>query len=126
MRARGKSLLDTRILQANRKIESTLGANFGVQRRVGFDTVVDVAPSSDGCEDCLRIGGRWVHLRLCMHCGHVGCCDNSPNRHATAHWHAHHDHPLIRSYEPGEEWWWCYADELFFEVPGAPPSPSHP
>jgi len=91
-----------------------------------LDTVVDVTPSSDGCEDCLRINGRWVHLRLCMSCGHVGCCDNSPNRHATAHWHAHRDHPLIRSYEPGEDWWWCYADELFFELEGAPPAPSHP
>jgi hypothetical protein len=91
-----------------------------------LDSVADVPPSSEGCEDCLRIGGTWVHLRLCMHCGHVGCCDNSPNRHATAHWNANHDHPLIRSYEPGEDWWWCYADELFFEIDGAPPSPSHP
>ena len=70
-----------------------------------LDTVTDVTPSSAGCEDCERIGGRWVHLRLCMACGHVGCCDNSPNRHATAHWHEHPDHPLIRSYEPGENWW---------------------
>ena len=91
-----------------------------------LDTVADVEPSSTGCEDCLRIGGRWVHLRMCMACGHVGCCDNSPNRHATAHWHDHPDHPLIRSYEPGEGWWWCYPDELFFEVPDAPPAPSHP
>lgn len=89
-------------------------------------TVADVVPSSPGCEDCLRIGGRWVHLRMCMHCGHIGCCDNSPNRHATAHWHAHPHHPIIRSYEPGEDWWWCYADELFFEVDDAPPAPSHP
>ena len=66
-----------------------------------LDTVADVTPSSDGCEDCLRIGGQWVHLRLCMTCGHVGCCDNSPNRHAAAHWDEHPDHPLIRSYEPG-------------------------
>lgn len=91
-----------------------------------LDTVADVTPSSTGCEDCLRTGGRWVHLRLCMRCGHVGCCDNSPNRHATGHWRSHPDHPLIRSYEPGEEWWWCYADELLFEVPDAPPAPSHP
>ena len=91
-----------------------------------LDTVAQITPSSEGCEDCIRIGGRWVHLRLCMHCGHVGCCDNSPNRHATAHWHEHADHPLIRSYEPAEDWWWCYADELFFEVDGAPPAPSHP
>jgi len=91
-----------------------------------LDTVQDVEPSSEGCEDCLRMGGHWVHLRLCMSCGHVGCCDNSPNRHATAHAAEHPDHPLIRSFEPGEEWWWCYIDEIAFEVEGAPPAPSHP
>jgi hypothetical protein len=84
-----------------------------------------VVPTGDGCEDCLRIGGQWVHLRMCMTCGHVGCCDSSPNRHATAHWHAEPGHPLVRSYEPGEDWWWCYADELAFDVAGAPPAPSH-
>ncbi|HEX8767949.1 MAG TPA: UBP-type zinc finger domain-containing protein [Jatrophihabitans sp.] len=89
-----------------------------------LDTVNDVTPSSDGCEDCLRMGGRWVHLRLCMQCGHVGCCDNSPNRHATKH-NADTDHPLIRSFEPGENWWWCYPDGLFMEIDGAEPSPSH-
>src|SRR5687767_9231373 len=75
-------------------------------------------PSSDGCEDCLRLGpdARWVHLRLCMTCGHVGCCDSSPNRHATAHWREQPDHPLVRSFEPGEDWWWCFVDELGFEV----------
>ncbi|MFO7299446.1 MAG: UBP-type zinc finger domain-containing protein [Actinomycetes bacterium] len=84
----------------------------------------DVAPSGQGCRECEQIGGRWVHLRVCMSCGHVGCCDNSPNRHATAH-HRETGHPLIRSYEPGEDWWWCYPDELFFMVEGAPPAPSH-
>ncbi len=73
------------------------------------------------------MGGRWVHLRLCMHCGHVGCCDSSPNRHATAHWAAHHDHPVVRSYEPGEDW--CggagCVDQLIFDVDGAPQAPSH-
>jgi K+:H+ antiporter len=64
-----------------------------------------------GCEDCLRIGARWVHLRLCMTCGHVGCCDDSPNKHATAHFH-HTRHPIIRSLEPGEEWAWCFLDEI--------------
>jgi len=87
--------------------------------------VEPVSPSSDGCEDCLRIGGQWVHLRMCQTCGHVGCCDNSPNRHATAHFHET-AHPLIRSFEPGEDWWWCYVDELAFEVPGAAPALSHP
>ena len=90
-----------------------------------LDTVEDVDPSSEGCEDCLATGGRWVHLRMCQQCGHVGCCDSSPNRHATAHWREA-GHPIVRSYEPGENWWWCYPDELMFEVHGAPPAPSHP
>jgi hypothetical protein len=90
-----------------------------------LDTIADVDPSSTGCEDCLAMGGHWVHLRLCMQCGHVGCCDNSPNRHATKH-HIATQHPIIRSYEPGEDWWWCYPNELFFELAGAPPAPSHP
>ncbi len=89
-----------------------------------LDTVEAVEPSADGCEDCLASGGRWVHLRICQQCGHVGCCDSSPNRHATAHWREA-GHPLIRSFEPGEDWWWCYPDELMFEVHGAPPAPSH-
>jgi uncharacterized UBP type Zn finger protein len=84
-----------------------------------LDTVADVTPSGDGCVECLATGGTWVHLRLCMHCGHVGCCDSSPGRHATGHFHATGD-PLIQSYEPGEDWWWCYVDELAFEVAGEP------
>ena len=79
-----------------------------------LDQVRGVTPSADGCEDCLRIGSRWLHLRLCMECGHVGCCDSSPNRHATKHFHAT-NHPIIKSFQPGEEWGWCYVDELFFE-----------
>jgi hypothetical protein len=72
----------------------------------------DVTPSTlDGCEDCLREGSTWVHLRMCLQCGHVGCCDNSPRRHATAHWHAT-GHTLIRSFEPDEDWGWCYDDQL--------------
>jgi uncharacterized UBP type Zn finger protein len=66
-----------------------------------------------GCEDCLKIGGSWVHLRMCETCGHIGCCDNSPNRHATAHFHET-AHPIIRSAEPGEDWSWCYVDEIAF------------
>ena len=74
--------------------------------------VADVTPSSTiGCEDCLREGTRWVHLRECLACGHVGCCDNSPRRHATAHFNAT-SHPLMRSFEPGEDWAWCYLDSL--------------
>jgi hypothetical protein len=74
-----------------------------------------VTPSADGCEDCLKIGSGWVHLRLCEICGHVGCCDNSPNRHATKHYHAT-EHAIIRSFEPGEEWGYCYPDDLFYET----------
>ncbi len=78
-----------------------------------------VTPSADGCEDCLKIGSGWVHLRLCEICGHVGCCDNSPNRHATKHFHAS-SHSIIKSFEPGEEWGYCYPDDLFYEtLPGA-------
>jgi uncharacterized UBP type Zn finger protein len=84
----------------------------------------DVAPSANGCEDCLRIGASWVHLRICMSCGHVGCCDSSEHKHATAHWHGT-EHPLVRSFEPGEDWWWCYADERGFHVPDAAPAPSY-
>jgi len=78
-----------------------------------------VIPSADGCEDCLKIGGRWVHLRLCESCGHVGCCDNSPNRHATKHYRAT-SHPIIKSFEPGEDWGYCYPDDLFYEALPAP------
>ena len=73
-----------------------------------------VKPSADGCEDCLRTGDSWVHLRLCEICGHVGCCDSSPNRHATKHYHST-QHPIIRSFEPGEEWGYCYLDDAFYE-----------
>jgi hypothetical protein len=76
-------------------------------------------PSGEGCEDCLRTGGRWVHLRMCRHCGHIGCCDSSPNKHATAH-SGSAGHPLVSSFEPGEDWWWCYADELGFLVADLP------
>jgi uncharacterized UBP type Zn finger protein len=71
-------------------------------------------PSADGCEDCLRMGGQWVHLRMCLVCGHAGCCDQSPNRHATAHVNAT-GHPLIRSMEPGEDWAYCYPDDAWLE-----------
>ena len=68
----------------------------------------------DGCEECLKTGGDWVHLRLCLSCGHVGCCDDSPSTHATKHFHKTR-HPVIRSFEPGESWRWCYPDEVFQE-----------
>ena len=78
------------------------------------DQVADVEPRTQGCEECLATGDRWVHLRMCLSCGHVGCCDSSPNRHATAHFEATH-HPLVRSAQPGEDWGWCYEDEVFLQ-----------
>ena len=66
-----------------------------------------------GCEECLRAGSWWVHLRMCLACGKVGCCDRSPNKHATAHFHES-GHPLVRSAETGEDWSWCYLDEIAF------------
>ena len=85
-----------------------------------------VAPSAHGCEDCLAMGASWVHLRLCLTCGHVGCCDSSPNRHATAHYHRS-GHPVVKSFEPGEDWAWCYVDEEMVEAIRAFPaeSPHH-
>ncbi|MFA9288950.1 MAG: ubiquitin carboxyl-terminal hydrolase 14 [Weeksellaceae bacterium] len=72
----------------------------------------EVNPNTpDGCEECLQEGSSWVNLRLCLTCGHVGCCDNSPNQHATKHYHET-KHPIIRSFEPGETWKWCYVDEV--------------
>ncbi|MEA2126636.1 MAG: hypothetical protein QOI80_3418 [Solirubrobacteraceae bacterium] len=68
-----------------------------------------------GCEDCLAIGGQWVHLRLCQVCGHVACCDSSPNRHASAH-NRETGHPVMRSIEPGEDWSWCFEDEIAFRL----------
>jgi tellurite resistance protein TerC len=75
------------------------------------DQIAGVAPSSNGCEECLRMGERWVNLRMCLKCGNVGCCDSSKNRHATAHFHAT-GHPVMRSIEPGESWKWCYVDRV--------------
>jgi uncharacterized UBP type Zn finger protein len=77
--------------------------------------VRDVQPRTpDGCEECLKMHAWWVHLRLCLECGHVGCCDNSPNRHATKHFHRT-GHPIIRSFERGEDWGYCYPDDLMME-----------
>jgi uncharacterized UBP type Zn finger protein len=77
-------------------------------------TIRSVARPARGCEDCLRIGARWVHLRECLTCGHVGCCDSSPNKHATAHFRAT-GHPIVSSAEPGETWAWCYVDQRVLE-----------
>ncbi len=70
--------------------------------------------STEGCSDCLREGSAWVHLRECLTCGHVACCDSSPRRHATAHSRGS-GHPIVRSFEPGESWWWCYPDQVLVE-----------
>ncbi len=69
----------------------------------------DASPRTNGCEECLKIGDSWVHLRLCETCGHVGCCDSSKNKHATKHFHAT-NHPVIKSFEPGESWRFCFID----------------
>jgi uncharacterized UBP type Zn finger protein len=83
------------------------------------DAVTPAPPRTPrGCEECLKAGGRWVHLRLCLTCGHVGCCDSSPGRHATGHYHQA-DHPVIASFEPGERWAWCYVDEEELPAPAA-------
>lgn len=90
--------------------------------------VTQLPEAVDGCEDCLRSGDPWLHLRICLDCGHVGCCDDSPNRHARAHSHAS-GHPMIRSLEPGEDWSWCFLDQLAMRIPEVqgqtriPPSP---
>jgi uncharacterized UBP type Zn finger protein len=80
-----------------------------------LDQIRDVKPKTpDGCEECLELGDTWVHLRMCLICGHIGCCDNSRNRHATKHFHTT-NHPIIQSYERGEDWIWCYIDEVAME-----------
>lgn len=82
-----------------------------------------VTPSADGCGECLKIGSGWVHLRLCRACGHVGCCDDSPNKHATKHFKAT-GHPLIETYDPPDGWGWCYVDEVMLDLEGN--TTSHP
>jgi uncharacterized UBP type Zn finger protein len=90
--------------------------------------VMQLPDAVDGCEDCLASGSKWLHLRICLECGHVGCCDDSPNRHATAH-ATETEHPIMRSIEPGEDWAWCFVDELAMRIPQIqgetriPPSP---
>src|ERR671935_2165234 len=78
--------------------------------------VTELPEAVSGCEECLRSGGKWLHLRICLECGQVGCCDDSPSRHATKHARGH-GHPIIRSLEPGETWCWCYLDELALSIP---------
>lgn len=91
----------------------------------GNDIDPTAAPSGDGCAECTESGGWWVHLRRCAACGHVGCCDSSPSQHATAH-HAGTGHPVMQSYEPGEDWFWDYRTESIVEGPELAPPTSHP
>src|SRR5579883_3387536 len=79
-----------------------------------LDQIQEVTPSGNGCKECLEMGDTWVHLRLCLICGHVGCCDSSKNKHATKHFHET-NHPIIQSFEPGEDWGWCYIDQVMLE-----------
>ena len=79
-----------------------------------LDQIQNTTPNTHGCEECLKMGDPWVHLRLCETCGHVGCCDSSKNRHATKHFRKT-KHPIMRSLEPGEDWGWCYIDEVMIE-----------
>jgi uncharacterized UBP type Zn finger protein len=82
---------------------------------IHLDQIRPVRPSTPGgCEECLKTGSWWVHLRLCLSCGHVGCCDSSPGKHATKHFHRSR-HPIVRSYEPSEDWAWCYVDQVTLE-----------
>jgi hypothetical protein len=82
-----------------------------------LESIRPVTPSARGCEECLKTGERWVHLRICRTCGQVGCCDQSPGRHATAHFHATR-HPVIEGYDPPEGWAWCYVDEVMLDLDG--------
>lgn len=86
---------------------------------------LDAAPSGSGCKECLATGQWWLHLRRCAECGHIGCCDASPNQHATKHYH-HTRHPVICSYEPGEGWFYDYRSDQFFEGPRLKPPHAHP
>ena len=81
-----------------------------------LDRIKTATPNAEGCEECLRSGDWWVHLRLCLTCGHVGCCDSSPNKHASKH-AKETGHPIVESFEPGEDWRWCYIDEVYVEQP---------
>ena len=91
------------------------------------DAAIDksVPPSGPGCVECEQSGGWWYHLRRCATCGHVGCCDTSPSQHATAHWNAT-GHPIIRTYEPGENWFWDYVAEDYYDGPKLADPQSHP
>ena len=77
--------------------------------------ITELPEDVEGCEECLASGGQWCHLRICLACGHIGCCDSSPGRHATAH-AGESGHPIMRSIQPGENWGWCFEDQLLMPV----------
>jgi len=89
----------------------------------GIDTTVP--PSGTGCAECDAVDGWWVHLRRCAQCGHVGCCDSSPAQHASAHFRET-GHPVMQSFEPGEEWFWSFTEEAAYDGPPLAPPASHP
>lgn len=113
--------MDARLQDLYRRARETIDTQSPVHLQVpdGIDCthaqgLGPVAPRTAGCEECLRDGDGWVHLRVCMECGHVGCCDSSPNKHARKHFHAT-NHPVVRSLEPGESWGWCYSDQVLLQ-----------
>ena len=88
-----------------------------IQACVHIDAVKEIKqPQQRVCEECVKIGAQWVHLRTCQQCGTTRCCDSSPNRHATKHF-THTTHPVMASFEPGERWAWCYVDKMDLDVP---------
>jgi len=109
-----KALIRTLRLDAAAQEPKRAGGNMICEHAAKVKPVPPRTPT--GCEECLTAGTSWVHLRLCLTCGHVGCCDSSPGRHATQHAHAT-SHPVIASYEPGERWAWCYADQVGVDLP---------
>jgi hypothetical protein len=90
-----------------------------------FDIDPTVPPSGPGCAECMASDGWWFHLRRCTHCGHIGCCDSSPSQHASHH-AVDTRHPIVRSYEPGEDWFWDYTTEQFLDGPPLAPPEAHP
>jgi len=117
--------VDARMVLSLRSGAKTLGRSRWEERGEAMDCshvdhIRDVAPTSSGCDECSKDGDVWVQLRMCMQCGHVGCCDSSKNKHAARHFRAT-VHPIVRSLGAGEEWGWCFVDRLWFEKLPRPP-----
>jgi hypothetical protein len=102
--------------KAGTKLAMTKGRDYRMAKGcTHIAGIRNVTPSALGCEECLKSGSEWLHLRICRTCGHVGCCDDSPHKHATKHFHAT-QHPVIEGYDPPEGWGWCYVDEVLFDL----------